>query len=43
VLGRVPAAGDTISVPGWTIRVDRMEGRRVERLSFRPETGGEDG
>lgn len=38
-LGRVPTPGDTVALPGWTIRIDRMEGRRVERLSFLPQAG----
>jgi CBS domain containing-hemolysin-like protein len=38
-LGRVPETGDTVAVPGWTIRVDRMEGHRVERLRFVPLAG----
>jgi CBS domain containing-hemolysin-like protein len=33
-LGRVPAVGDVVLVPGWRIRVVAMEGRRVERLRF---------
>lgn len=35
-LGRVPENGDTVDVPGWTIRIERMEGHRVERLRFVP-------
>lgn len=31
-LGRVPTAGDQISVDGVVIRVERMAGRRIERL-----------
>ena len=33
-LGRVPVTGDEVSVPGWVIRVDAMDGRRVDRLRF---------
>jgi len=36
VLGRVPAVGDELSVPGWTLRVTRMEGRRVDRIRLVP-------
>jgi CBS domain containing-hemolysin-like protein len=42
-LGRVPVVGDEVSVPGWTLRVDAMDGRRVDRLRFTPvedESGG---
>ena len=35
-LGRVPVVGDEVSVPGWAIRVDAMDGRRVDRLRFTP-------
>ena len=35
-LGRVPVVGDEVSVPGWTMRVDAMDGRRVDRLRFTP-------
>ncbi len=36
-LGRVPVVGDEVSVPGWSMRVDAMDGRRVDRLRFTPE------
>ena len=32
VLGRIPAAGDEISVAGVLLRVEKMDGRRVDRL-----------
>ena len=41
-LGRVPVVGDEVSVTGWSMRVDAMDGRRVDRLRFTPvedETG----
>jgi CBS domain containing-hemolysin-like protein len=43
-LGRVPVVGDEVSVPGWTVRVDAMDGRRVDRLRFTrvPEGTGDD-
>jgi CBS domain containing-hemolysin-like protein len=31
-LGRIPAVGDEVDVPGVHIRVDQMAGRRVERV-----------
>ena len=31
-LGRIPAVGDEVEVPGVRIRVDQMAGRRVERV-----------
>jgi CBS domain containing-hemolysin-like protein len=36
-LGRVPVVGDELSVPGWRLRVDAMDGRRVDRLRFTPD------
>ena len=35
-LGRVPVVGDEVSVPGWSLRVDAMDGRRVDRLRLTP-------
>ena len=35
-LGRVPVVGDEVSLPGWIMRVDAMDGRRVDRLRFTP-------
>jgi CBS domain containing-hemolysin-like protein len=37
-LGRVPERGDTVSLPGWKVRVQRMEGRRVARVRLVPVT-----
>ncbi|MGV1010132.1 MAG: hemolysin family protein [Dermatophilaceae bacterium] len=33
-LGRVPVVGDSLTLPGWTLEVVRMEGRRVARVRF---------
>lgn len=35
-LGRVPLVGDRVELPGWRIRVDVMDVRRVERVRFVP-------
>lgn len=35
-LGRVPARGDEVTLPSGTLRVTRMEGRRVDRLRWVP-------
>jgi CBS domain containing-hemolysin-like protein len=35
-LGRVPRVGDEVDIPGAVLRVDRMEGRRVDRLRALP-------
>src|SRR6478752_4099396 len=37
VLGRLPVVGDELALPGWTVRVARMDGRRVDRLRFIPK------
>ncbi len=39
-LGRLPAVGDEVVVPGWAVRVEGMDGRRVDRLRFVPREGG---
>jgi hypothetical protein len=36
VLGRIPAVGDTVSIPGWDISVVAMDGMRADRLRFVP-------
>lgn len=33
-LGRVPAAGDVVAVDGFELTVDRMDGRRVDRVTL---------
>ena len=35
-LGRLAAVGDVVSVDGGTLSVERMDGRRVERVRFDP-------
>ena len=35
-LGRIPAIGDEVSVPGAVLRVERMDGRRVDRIRLSP-------
>jgi CBS domain containing-hemolysin-like protein len=44
-LGRIAAAGDTVDVGGGTLSVTRMDGRRIDRICFRParESGAEHG
>jgi hypothetical protein len=38
-LGRVAEAGDVVVVPAGTLTVERMDGRRIDRLQFRPAPG----
>lgn len=35
-LGEVPAAGDSVALPGYTITVTEMDGRRIARLRVTP-------
>ncbi len=35
-LGRVPAVGDEVETDGWRVRVQTMDGLRVDRLRFFP-------
>lgn len=36
VLGRIPAVGDEIEIDGGRLRVERMDGRRIDRVRFTP-------
>ena len=38
-LGRIAAVGDTVDVGGGTLSVTRMDGRRIDRICFRPVRG----
>ena len=43
-LGKLPAVGDTIDVSSGQFRVDRLDGRRIDRVRFTPiptQQGGE--
>lgn len=35
-LGHIPEVGDEVDVPGGCLRVERVDGRRVDRLRFTP-------
>ncbi len=35
-LGRLPVAGDIVSVPGGEFRVERLDGRRIDRVRYTP-------
>ncbi|OHV31027.1 MULTISPECIES: hemolysin family protein [Pseudofrankia] len=39
-LGRIPAAGDTVEVAGVRYTVERMDGRRVDRIRLDPPVDG---
>ncbi|WP_294565579.1 hemolysin family protein [uncultured Arthrobacter sp.] len=40
-LGRIAAVGDTVPVSGGTLEVERMDGRRIDRVRFLPGPPGE--
>lgn len=35
-LGRIPVVGDTVEIDAGTFRVERMDGRRIDRVRFTP-------
>ncbi|WP_440711532.1 hemolysin family protein [Herbiconiux sp. YIM B11900] len=35
-LGRLPAVGDTVVLPDGALRVERLDGRRIDRIRFMP-------
>ncbi len=35
-LGRLPVVGDTVTLPGGVLSVERLEGRRIDRLRYTP-------
>lgn len=35
-LGRIPVVGDLVEVEGGSLRVERLDGRRIDRLRFTP-------
>jgi CBS domain containing-hemolysin-like protein len=35
-IGRIPAVGDELEIDNGTLRVERMDGRRVDRVRFTP-------
>ncbi|MET0724972.1 MAG: hemolysin family protein [Leifsonia sp.] len=36
-LGRLPIVGDTVLIDGGELRVERLDGRRIDRLRFTPD------
>jgi CBS domain containing-hemolysin-like protein len=45
-LGRLPKVGDEVAIGGGTLRVERLDGRRVDRIRYTPDpdvpaTGGD--
>ena len=42
-LGKLPAVGDTVTVNGGVFRVERMDGRRIDRVRYTPRIVPTDG
>jgi len=38
-LGRLPVVGDTVAIEAGVFRVERLDGRRIDRVRFTPSTG----
>lgn len=41
-LGRLPEVGDTVGTPHGVFRVERLDGRRIERIRFTPRVAPEE-
>ncbi len=39
-LGRIPVVGDEVKIENGVLRVERMDGRRIDRVRFTPEADG---
>ncbi len=37
-LGRLPKPGDTVEIDGGTFRIERLEGRRIDRVRYTPRS-----
>ena len=40
-LGRLPKPGDTVEIDGGTFRIERLEGRRIDRVRYTPRAADE--
>jgi CBS domain containing-hemolysin-like protein len=40
-LGKLPAVGDTVEIEGGAFRIERLDGRRIDRVRFTPKPSGE--
>jgi CBS domain containing-hemolysin-like protein len=38
-LGHLPGSGECVTIEGWTLTVDRLDGRRIDRLIAAPPAG----
>jgi CBS domain containing-hemolysin-like protein len=42
-LGRIPVVGDTVEIPGGVFRIERLDGRRIDRVRFTPHPADPEG
>lgn len=42
-LGRLPVVGDTVEIEGGTFRIERLDGRRIDRVRYTPHAVENDG
>ena len=42
-LGRLPVVGDTVEIPGGVFRIERLDGRRIDRVRFTPHARDPEG
>lgn len=42
-LGRLPVAGDELEIDGGVFRIERLDGRRIDRVRYTPRTASADG
>lgn len=42
-LGKLPSAGDTVEIDGGEFRIERLDGRRIDRVRFTPRPAPIDG
>jgi CBS domain containing-hemolysin-like protein len=42
-LGLLPAVGDTVTVNGGEFRIERLDGRRIDRVRYTPNTQPSEG
>jgi CBS domain containing-hemolysin-like protein len=43
VLGRIAEVGDTVEIEAGVFRVERMDGRRIDRMRFTPTVPADEG
>lgn len=41
-LGRLPQVGDEVAIDSGVFRIERLDGRRIDRIRYTPNPVGED-